>query len=302
MTSKLLVVAAASLSLVACIKQDETPEALQRAIPTADQVQIKLKDSGNRVLGQQAEWYEVTRDVTRTFNAGSAWVLILIHTIVQFPPTSVEGDTYEWEMLGKALDPADYRLRVTDNLDGTYGWALQGRARNGGDYEDVITGFADSNPGENRGNGDFKIDFDAGKRVNPIDSEGDARGTVEVNYDLAIRHLDLGIATTSDDGVPLEATYSYDEAADGGGEMTFKIRTDMGQGALLEEAEVASRWNSKGAGRADVSATDGDIMVSVAGVQCWSDGFLSVYEEFSGEGPDARFNASEGNEADCEFQ
>lgn len=299
MTSKLLVAAVATLSLVACVKQDETPEALVRAIPTAEQVEIKLKDG--RALGEQAEWYSVTRDVTRTFNAGSAWVLILIHTIVQFPPTSTDGDTYSWEMNGGGLDPADYRLDVTDNLDGTFTWALSGRKRGEGAFEDVITGFADGNAGDDRGNGNFKIDFDAGKRVNPVDADDDARGTVEVNYDLAQRHLDLDINTVSDDGVPLVATYSYDEAEDRGGTMNFKIRTDMGQGAALEQAEVTSQWNADGAGRADVSATDGDIMVSVAGTQCWDQTFTSVYEEFSGEGPDERFNASAGNEADCAF-
>ena len=38
------------MSLVACIKQDEAPSDLQRAIPTADQVKIKLPMSANRAI------------------------------------------------------------------------------------------------------------------------------------------------------------------------------------------------------------------------------------------------------------
>ena len=41
----------------------------------------------------------------------------------------------------------------------------------------------------------FVIDFDAAKRINPIDS-GDAKGQVDAKYDLATKHLALTIAST----------------------------------------------------------------------------------------------------------
>jgi len=34
--------------------------------------------------------------VTLTFNGGSAWVLILLHAIVEYPVTSVNGNVYTW--------------------------------------------------------------------------------------------------------------------------------------------------------------------------------------------------------------
>src|SRR5882762_5305614 len=95
---KSLLAATCTLSLVACVKQDDAPN-IDRAIPTAQQVSIKLPDKAARTLDSldaPAMWYVATRDVTRTLNGGSAWVLTLIHTIVQFPPTTVNGDTYTW--------------------------------------------------------------------------------------------------------------------------------------------------------------------------------------------------------------
>ena len=81
---KSLLAATCALSLVACIKQDEAPKDIDRALPTADQVSIKLPETAARLIdqnavGQLATWYVATRDVTRTFNGGSAWVLVLIH-------------------------------------------------------------------------------------------------------------------------------------------------------------------------------------------------------------------------------
>lgn len=302
-TSKLLVTAAA-LTLTACVVKDDAPQALQRAIPTSDQVSIKLPTGSQREIGQLAEWYVATRGITTMFNGGSAWVLLLIHTIVQYPVTSVDGDTYTWGPFGgDGLDPAEYKLDVTDNLDGTYTWALSGRGKVGGTgaFTEIISGEADTNPGENLGNGSFLIDFDAGRRVNPIDADPDARGTVEVRYDLKARHLDLDIATTDERGVPVTAVYRYDEGVDRSGEMFFSIDTNMDAAAALEHAEVTSKWKSTGAGRSDVKATDGDIRAMVSGTQCWNSQFTSVYEEFSGSAEDAEFNANAGDRAACEL-
>jgi len=148
----LAALAAATLSLVACVQQDEAPKDLARAIPTADQVKIKLPESNTRAIGQLANWYVATRDVTRTFNTSSAWVLILIHTIVQFPVTTVNGDTYTWGPWSEALDPAEYKLEVRAVGDGTYEYRLSGRSKTqaGAQFEVVIDGTADPRAGDTR--------------------------------------------------------------------------------------------------------------------------------------------------------
>src|SRR5688572_8383155 len=221
---KKLLLASCALSLAAtgCIKQDGPPDEIARAIPTAEQVRIKLPASQARVVGELANYYVVTRDVTRTLNGGTAWVLILIHAIVQYPVTSINGNVYTWGPWSDTLDPAEYKLDVTDNGDGTYDYQLSGRNKTvaNSQFEVVIDGHADTTPGEHKGNGDFAIDFDAGRRVNPIDS-GDAKGKVTVQYDLAARHLDMLAQAPDANGNPAMFEYAYNETSDGGGDMVF---------------------------------------------------------------------------------
>jgi len=280
---KILLAATTTLSLVACVQNDTAPGSIDRALPTKDQVSIKLPETAARtvdsnVLGQLAPYYVATRDVTRTFNGSSAWVLTLIHAIVSTPATSIHGNTYTWGPGSAALDPADYKLDVTAVGDGTYTYQLSGRSKTqaNAQFEVVIDGSADPRAGDNLGSGEFLIDFDAGKRVNPVDS-GDAKGTVDVRYDLAKRHLDLTIMSTDAQGQPALADYAYNAGADGSGDMVFDVNADIGGGPLLETLTLRSRWLATGAGRADARITGGDLgAIQVTASECWNTAFVSV--------------------------
>ncbi len=303
--TKKFLLAAAIASLTACVQKDAPPTAIQRAIPTSDQVSIKLPVN-KRSIGELAEFYVATRNITQTFNGGSAWVLILIHTIVQFPVTTVDGDTYTWGPFSDALDPAEYQLIVVDNGDETYAWSLSGRSKLEANaaFEDVISGLADASPGEALGNGNFLIDFDAGRRVNPIDADPTARGQVEVKYDLAEKALALHIMSTSDTGSPVQADYLYNEGSNGDGEMVFGIEGDMGGGAELEQALIHSRWQGDGAGRADVALKGGNTEnpAGVLASECWDGAFKrSFFAVLAGDNSGA-FGATEGDEGTCAYQ
>src|SRR6188508_872553 len=97
-TTFLAAALAAATLAAGCVQQENDAPGVADAIPTAEQVQIRLPEGGQQqlVLGQIADFYVLTRGVTRSLNAGAAWVLILVHTIVQFEPTSVEGNVYTW--------------------------------------------------------------------------------------------------------------------------------------------------------------------------------------------------------------
>jgi hypothetical protein len=293
----------AAASLVACIQPKDDPHPVARALPTAEQVKVKLPDGEPRTVGEIAPWYVATRDVTRSLNGGTAWVLILVHTIVQFPPTSAQGDTYTWGPWSDALDPAEYKLEVTELSNGSYDWALSGKSKTepGASFEVVIAGNAVPSEPEGRGAGEFTIDFDAGARVNPIDSNGE-RGVVSINYDLAARHLDLAVSTVEDRGgveVPVDYDYSYDEAADRSGNMVFAVHADTeDEGSAAEDVTLRSRWQADGAGRSDIQARNGDLGVDFATAsQCWNRSFRTVFSEFVFGGQ----TASEGAEADCAY-
>ncbi len=298
MLTKFLATATLAASLVACVQPGEAPSEIKRAIPTADQVEIKLPASTAREIGELAEYYVATRNVTRMFNGGSAWVLLLIHGIVQFPVTSVDGDVYTWGPWSDALDPAEYKLDVRDVGDGTYEYQLSGRSKtqSNAQFEVVIDGNADPRPGELKGNGKFLLDFDAGRRVNPIDA-GDERGTVTASYDLAARHLDLAIASVDDRGQPVTADYAYNETAGGGGDMVFSLKGDAGGTTAEEQITLRSRWERDGAGRGDARFEGSDVPATGAvASECWDKQFKRVYYT-----DNVNFAPTEGLAESCAF-
>jgi hypothetical protein len=289
-----------SLAATGCVKQDSTAtsDEISRAIPTSDQVAIKLPGQ-SRMVGELAKYYVVTRGVTATFNGGSAWVLILIHSIVQFPVTSVSGDKYTWGPWSGSLDPAEYKLEVTANADGTFDYTLSGRSKTEANstFEAVIDGHADPTPGELQGNGNFLIDFDASQRVNPIDT-GDAKGQVDVHYDLAARHLDLHIMTQNAQNEPVSADYAYNAGADGSGDMTFSAQADIGgPTTAAENLTIRSRWLATGDGRGDARIDGGDLgAVQAVASECWNSLFRRVYYT-----DNVNFEPTEGDAGACAF-
>ena len=69
---------ALSLALSAgCVLQEQHPVA--KVLPTAENAQINLpQDNAQQlVLGDLAETYMWTRQITREFNAGATWVLLV---------------------------------------------------------------------------------------------------------------------------------------------------------------------------------------------------------------------------------
>jgi len=297
-TKTSILAALAATSFVACIPQTDAPDELKSAIPQAEQVQIKLPGGAERTVGQLAEWYVATRNVTRTFNTGAGWVLVLIHTIVQYPVTSTSGDTYTWGPWSDALDPAEYKLDVTAMADGTYEYQLSGRSKTqlGAAFEVVIDGKADPRMGDLKGNGEFLLDFDAGKRVNPIDADPESRGSINVNYDLAASHLDLQIMSTNDGGEPVMADYAYNQTLDGGGDMVFNVDGNAGGTTAQEQITLRSRWQSNGLGRADARLTGGDLTTTAIASECWNGQFKRTFYT-----DNVNFAPTEGDVADCAF-
>ena len=288
-----------SLAATGCIKKDEpSTDAIDKAIPTSDQVQINIPGQA-RVVGQLAQYYVTTRDVTTMFNGGAAWVLVLIHSITQYPVTSVNGDVYTWgPWSGSALDPASYKLDVTANVDGSYDYTFSGQSKTapGAQFEALIDGHAVPGAVEGQGNGDFLLDFDAIKNVDPIDNPT-AQGSIDAHYDLAARHLDLHIMANDTNGNPDNADYSYDQGADGSGDMTFSVNADIGGTPLLENVTMRSRWLPTGDGRGDARIEGGDLGTEQAiGSECWNTLFQRVYYT-----DNVNFEPTEGEPTQCAY-
>ena len=295
----------ATIALAACLPRG--PEGVEDALPTAEDVQVKVPEDGEQqlALGQIADYYRFTRVVSRDFNAGAAWVLTLVHVIVQFPPSEVDGDTYTWGPHSDALDPAEWKLVVIENVDGSYDWRFDGRSKtiDNAEFETIISGNALPGDVPHRGSGNFLIDFDAGERVNPIDNEPDT-GRVEVTYDLNVTGDINGSVQMHIEGrdeadlVPVTADYAYSENLDGSGDFSFAINGDIDEdGSASEDALIRSRWQADGAGRGDARISGGDLdTLVVEATECWDTQFRRVHYTDNVE-----YAPTEGDAADCVF-
>jgi hypothetical protein len=288
----------------ACVQQEEV-HPIKDALPTAQQVQVKLPQASAATfaLGQLADYYVLTRNTTRDLNGVTAWVLIVVHTIVQYPATSVDGDVYTWGPWSGALDPAEYKLVVTALGDGTYDWQLDGRSKTepATDFLTVIHGNAEPSVPAGRGKGTFVIDFDAAEAVNPVDNDVDS-GVAEFTYDLSPRDgLVATVAIHAEGFGPAGQAafdYLYNEQGSGAGDFQFGISADLDDdGSAAELAVIRSRWLSDGAGRGDARLSGGDLAeVTVTASECWDTSFRRVYYADSHE-----LAATEGDEAACAF-
>ncbi|MEZ4360980.1 MAG: hypothetical protein R3B48_15900 [Kofleriaceae bacterium] len=291
----LLVTSLLAASASGCLEQDKRPDGLDSALPTAEQLSIKLPEGQTRAVGQLAEYYTHTRGITRFLNGSSAWVLVLIHSIVQYPVTTVEGNVYTWGPWAEGLDPAEYKLVVTAVANGNFEYQLAGRPRNTtGAFETVISGTAIPGATDAESKGTILLDFDAAERVNPVDN--DATGQLTIRYDFAARTLGLD-AVTVEDGRPATAHYEYKSQPDGAGDMVFGLRGNADAGPGLETITLRSRWLANGAGRGDGRITGGDVGSEVTASECWDSQFRRVY--FIAES--GMLGGTEGDAADCAF-
>jgi len=92
-----------------------TAENVALAVPATTQSALTSRDGTTRsaLLGQQADSYTLTRVVTDIVNGATGAVLLLVKTIVSYPPTSVQGDTAVWGPGAQPLDKNAWRLTVT---------------------------------------------------------------------------------------------------------------------------------------------------------------------------------------------
>ena len=74
---------------------------------------------------------DLTFRVVTAFLAGL--VLVLVKTIVSFPPTRVDGETATWGPHSEPLDKNAWRLTVTRVEPHVFSWALDGKPKAAGD-------------------------------------------------------------------------------------------------------------------------------------------------------------------------
>jgi hypothetical protein len=242
--------------------------------------------------GAYAKWYGFTRVVRGGVNLVTAAVLGSAWIIVQSQPSSVQDGEATWGPYTDALEPVTYRFRVTRLAAAEYDYVLEGRpkaSRSEDDYQTVLHGHGYGKRHAQHGEGDFTIDLDAARQLDPFAHQNDS-GSLHI-----VHHLphDIGaggalprsiVAEVTPDPAlnPESFTVTSDAQLDGTGSLHVEARADVDDTKLtqLEDIAIGSRWSADGAGRADIVIAGGDVPVetgSVSAVECWGADFRRSY-------------------------
>jgi hypothetical protein len=243
--------------------------------------------------GPYAKWYGFTRAVRGGVNLvtravlGSAWVIV--HT----EPSSVQDGEAIWGPYTDALEPVTYRFRVTRVADAEYDYALEGRpktSRSEADYRTVLSGHGYGKRHSEHGEGDFTIDLDAARELDPFAHQNDS-GVVHIVHHLprdigqdggALPRSILAEVTPDPAVNPESFTVTSNANLDGTGSLQVDAKADVddSKSTQLEDIAVDSRWRADGAGRADIAIAGGDVPADpgvVSAVECWGADFMRSY-------------------------
>jgi hypothetical protein len=289
----------------------------QGATPTAESVALNVPASGataqgaltndgvkrSALLGEVADSYQVTRALTAVVNGGTGFVLVLVKTIVSFPPTSVDADRNAvWGPHSEPLDRNAWRLTVDRVERHVFDWKLDSKDKTLGDdaFVTILSGRHTratndrGRPMENYGSGNFTIDWDAAATLpdhNPKEA-GQATFTYSRLSPGAVHTINVDFAGVKHEktGELFDAVYRYTAAPGSGGSMKYgEVRDalpDPGNtGTAPETFTLHSRWMETGAGRSDYQSSGPDITAALMGdgrvSECWDTSFNSQFMSVS---------------------
>lgn len=286
---------------IGCQTDTETSDEVdgfRAALPLTEAVQVDGPDSTGEATvtpldpsTPYAKYYKFTRQVRDDVNSITRQVLGAVWFVVHTKPTHLSSSSATWGPYTDSLEPATYRFRVTRNADGGYEYAWEGRPKQSisdADYRVVLQGLGYAKADPRHGDGQFTVDLDVAKGLDPAAHEQDT-GKVIVVHDLpptisaevgALPRVIDVVAVAKPDG---EQYHIVSKAlADRTGTLVVEAVADLdpNKTTQLENVVVESRWNAQGAGRADVTLAAGDVpaaMDPVTAAECWDSNFKQTY-------------------------
>jgi len=277
-----------------------------------------LTDTGVRrsaLLGDKADSYKLTVAITDLVNGATVGVLVLVSTIVQYPPTTVDGDTATWGPYSEPLKANAWRLVVTRVQPDVFSWNLDGKPKTAADsaFVTVLSGKhtravdGAGHPMIGFGSGNFSVDWNAAATL--PDNDG-STGTATFTYARVAPTADVTIdvsfhgVTDKSTGEVFDAVYHYAATPGQGGDLQYGANQDYypgpgPTGTAKETLSLHSRWQESGTGRTDIQVSGGDLATSLGtqtASECWDASFASVYKMVS-------YDATQdwGTEASCSF-
>ncbi|HKO53621.1 MAG TPA: hypothetical protein VJV79_38195 [Polyangiaceae bacterium] len=317
--------ALSALSGCALDKKDDDAEAFREAVPQSGSVALSGPDANSarstaaagpsrRTLGtapttSYAKWYGFTREMRQGVNQITAGVLGGVWAILHVPPTTISKDAATWGPYTDELEPVTYRFRVVRIATDEYDYTLDGRPKSSSDdtaFRAVLRGHGYGRPHALHGKGEFSIDLDLAKSLDPFAHQKDS-GSVAVSYELPRDSLNnpdfLPRSITAKVDPTGEAEYTVESLAlldrTGSIHVDAHVDTDDSKATKLEDVVIDSRWNQTGAGRADIDVAGGDLPSTtpmVDAVECWGTDFTQSYYTDS-----VGFSPTAGVESACVY-
>lgn len=254
------------------------------------------------LLGQRADLYNLTYQVSHEVN-GSIWVgLNVIDTIVQTPPNSITNGVATWGPHTPALEPLTWMLKVSRTGPGQYAYALSARkkATPNGAFSVILAGS--STRGYSKFFSGYKGVYTANATaLNALDPiRYPDVGKMVATYDTTgvRRVVKMALKDHSENGGPMaDALYTYIDRVDASGHFAFAAKTDLQKNGSLDETfAVESAWNAAGAGRGEAAVKGGDLpsgtLVRIS--ECWDASFARVFYHDNGS-----VNPDEGLKSAC---
>ncbi len=290
--------------------EEEQVSALLQALPKKNELQIKLpgaeasdSEQGTAeqpLVGEQAEFYEITRDVASSVNSAAHHWLGIVEDITDNPPSAVSNTGAQWGPHTPALSLLTYKFVVTKDSQGDYGYALVAKVKNQPDqsYLPVLEGTASGDPNVN--GGAMRLRFN---NLHSLDPSRNQDGLVEFSYgsDGLAWKLNVnfnGFVDYEGDG-PIDALYHYRELADQSGDFAFLTHSDVQDNNSADEIWLMrTRWMAGGSGRSDVVIVGGDLGdITVNASECWDEMFKRTYWTVD----PGYISPAEGSAASCVF-
>jgi hypothetical protein len=265
------------------------------ALPTREAIAIRVPGdspggtsaaSQQALLGAQADFYTLTRQISFQVNGSAATLLTMIEKAVASPPTTQSGTHTFWGPFTDALSPMTVMLAVNRVSGDDYMFFLGGKPKGAPDSVDFtgLMGGTSHRVDAAHGSGQIDVNFTGMNALDPTVNR--ATGILSIVHDNTAdpRTVEAHFGNFLDGkpgSTPLNAHYQYTERADRSGTFKFLLLTnfDTDPQNVLEVAEVSSRWLGSGAGRADLVAMGGSLPagVVVRAAECWSASFARTY-------------------------
>jgi hypothetical protein len=248
------------------------------AVPKREELTAKLP--GQKLIAPDAaEYYRATREVGTSFNLAVIDLTSLVDDVRSLPPSDRNGGERIWGPFSHRYD-RDWEIRLRmwrEAVDGDAGFRYRFEFHRTGAPASPWHGLLSGTFALSRRHGELDLDLDlARKNGYPVAEFKDLlRLTLRYQRRQHPFTVEMTLANVPESPNP-EATYSYTENADGSGGLAFvwRRRDNM----LAQAAEMRSRWNAEGAGRADARIIEGLAAIGNAlGVDCWDQAGRSTY-------------------------